>query len=107
MVRHKSAVKRNKQSIATRARNRNNLSQLKTQVKKLRTQLDKNPVVQRAQNLRTDAVKTLETGVDQILGTIRVAPHSEIQRLERKVNFLHFGGGELPHGKAPGTAIEA
>lgn len=58
------------------------------QVKKLRTQLDKNPVVKRAQNLRTDAVKTIEDGVDQILGTMRVAPHSEIKRLERKVNSL-------------------
>ncbi len=37
MARHKSAMKRNRQSIATRARNRTNLSQLKTQVKKLRS----------------------------------------------------------------------
>ena len=49
---------------------------------------DKNPVVKRAQNLRSDAVKTIEDGVDQILGTMRVAPHSEIARLERKVNSL-------------------
>ena len=40
MARHKSAMKRNRQSIATRGRNRQNLSQLKTQVKKLRTAID-------------------------------------------------------------------
>ena len=40
MARHKSAIKRNKQSVATRARNRNNMSQLKTQVKKLRSAIE-------------------------------------------------------------------
>ena len=40
MARHKSVEKRNRQSIATRGRNRQNLSQLKTQVKKLRTAID-------------------------------------------------------------------
>ena len=36
MARHKSAEKRNRQSVKRRANNRANLSQLKTQVKKLR-----------------------------------------------------------------------
>jgi len=36
LARHKSAEKRNRQSVKRRANNRANLSQLKTQVKKLR-----------------------------------------------------------------------
>ena len=36
MARHASALKQGRQSIKRRARNRQNLSQLKTQVKKLR-----------------------------------------------------------------------
>lgn len=37
MIRHKSAAKRARQNVRRRAANRANLSQLKTQVKRLRT----------------------------------------------------------------------
>ena len=37
MAQHASALKRNRQSQKRRARNRNNVSQLKTQVKRLRS----------------------------------------------------------------------
>ena len=40
MARHKSTEKRNRQSTDIRGRNRQSLSQLKTQVKKLRTAVD-------------------------------------------------------------------
>lgn len=40
MERHKSAMKRGRQSVDRRGRNRKNLSHLKTQVKKLRAAID-------------------------------------------------------------------
>ena len=41
MARHASALKQGRQSIKRRARNRQNISQLKTQVKKLRAAITK------------------------------------------------------------------
>lgn len=58
------------------------------QVKKLQTELRKNPVVQRAESLRVDAVRAVEEGVETLLGTLRIASHAEITRLERKVGQL-------------------
>ncbi len=40
MARHMSVIKRNRQSIEDRGRNRANLSRLKTQMKKLRTAIE-------------------------------------------------------------------
>jgi hypothetical protein len=58
------------------------------QVKKLQADLRKSPVIQRAESLRTEAVRVVEEGVETLLGTLRIASHGEVQRLERKVSQL-------------------
>lgn len=86
MARHKSAIKRNKQSIATRARNRTNMSQLKTQVKKLRSAIEAGDA-ETASKLLPDTV----AGVDKAAkkGVIHDnAAHRTKSRLARKVNAL-------------------
>jgi hypothetical protein len=65
------------------------------QVKRLQEELRKNPVLQRAQNLRSDAVRVVGEQVDALLGTLRIASHGDVERLERKVGQLHRKVREL------------
>ncbi len=86
MAHHASAQKHERQSIKRRARNRSNLSRLKTQVKKLRAAL--------AQKDAEAAAKLLPTTVASIdraskLGVIHDnAAARNKSRLTRKVNAL-------------------
>ena len=86
MARHKSAMKRNRQSIATRGRNRQNLSQLKTQVKKLRTAIDAGDG-EAAQKLLSETVAQIDVAAKK--GVIHDnAADRHKSRLTRKVNAL-------------------
>jgi polyhydroxyalkanoate synthesis regulator phasin len=69
-------------------------------IKKIRAELRKNDVVkwaddlgseaiERAEGLRDDAVKAWEDRVDAVLGSLRIASHGEVIRLERKVGQLN------------------
>ncbi len=70
------------------------------QVKRLQTQLRKNPVVKRAETLRDDTQKALETSVDTLLDTLRIANTSHVAKLERKVNALNRKVRELERDQA-------
>ena len=86
MARHKSAMKRNRQSTATRARNRTNLSQLKTQVKKLRSAVAAGDA-ETASSLLTDTVAAIDKAARK--GVIHDnAADRHKSRLSRKVNAL-------------------
>ena len=86
MARHKSAIKRNKQSIVTRGRNRQNLSQLKTQVKKLRTAIDAGDA-EGASKLLSETVAEIDKAAKK--GVIHDnASDRHKSRLTRKVNAL-------------------
>ena len=86
MARHKSAIKRNKQSTATRARNRNNLSQLKTQVKKLRSAIEAGDA-EAASKLLPGTVAGIDKAAKK--GVVHDnAAHRSKSRLTRKVNAL-------------------
>ena len=86
MARHKSAIKRNKQSVATRARNRNNLSQLKTQVKKLRSAIEAGDA-EAASKLLPGTVAGIDKAAKK--GVVHDnAAHRSKSRLTRKVNAL-------------------
>jgi small subunit ribosomal protein S20 len=86
VARHKSAIKRNKQSTATRARNRNNLSQLKTQVKKLRSAIEAGDA-EAASKLLPGTVAGIDKAAKK--GVVHDnAAHRSKSRLTRKVNAL-------------------
>ena len=86
MARHKSAMKRNRQSIATRGRNRQNLSQLKTQVKKLRTAIDADDG-EAAAKLLPDTVAEIDKAARKGVVHDNAADRHK-SRLTRKVNAL-------------------
>jgi small subunit ribosomal protein S20 len=79
-------MKRNRQSTATRARNRTNLSQLKTQVKKLRSAVAAGDA-ETASSLLTDTVAAIDKAARK--GVIHDnAADRHKSRLSRKVNAL-------------------
>ncbi len=86
MLRHKSAMKRDRQSLEIRGRNRKDLSQLKTQLKKLRTAIDASDLETASQLLPATVAqidKAAKKGVvhDNAAGRYK-------SRLTRKVNAL-------------------
>lgn len=64
-------------------------------VKRIRTELRKNPVLKRAEDMREEAASQFEERYDQMLQLFRVATQSEVQRLERKVAQLNRKVREL------------
>jgi len=69
--------------------------QAEKRVKRIQTDIRKNPVVKRAEDLRSDAVKTIEDQVDGLLANLRIASHAEVHKLERKVAQLNRKVREL------------
>ena len=86
MARHKSAIKRNKQSIVIRGRNRQNLSQLKTQVKKLRSAIVAGDT-EAASQLLPQTVAVIDKAAKKGVVHDNAADRHK-SRLTRKVNSL-------------------
>jgi small subunit ribosomal protein S20 len=82
----KSAIKRNKQSVVTRGRNRQNLSQLKTQVKKLRTAIGAGDA-EAASKLLPETVAEIDRAAKKGVVHDNAADRHK-SRLTRKVNAL-------------------
>lgn len=61
---------------------------LERRAEKLRKEIESSEPVKRANELRSDASKLIETQVEGLLENMRIASHSEITRLERKVASL-------------------
>ena len=66
------------------------------QLKRIRTELRKNPVMKRAgsaveaaESFRDDTVKAVGEQVDTLLGSLRIASQGEVSKLERKVGALN------------------
>ena len=86
MARHKSAMKRNRQSIARKGRNRQNLSQLRTQLKKLRTAIAADDA-EGASKLLPETVAEIDMAARKgVVHDNAAARHKS--RLTRKVNAL-------------------
>jgi small subunit ribosomal protein S20 len=79
-------MKRDKQSQARRGRNRKNLSQLRTQVKKLRTAIDAGDT-ETASKLLTETVADIDKAVKKGVVHDNAADRHK-SRLTRKVNAL-------------------
>ena len=86
MARHTSAMKRDKQSVDRRGRNRKNLSQLKTQVKKLRTAIDAGDA-EGASKLLPETVAEIDKAAKKGVVHDNAADRHK-SRLTRKVNAL-------------------
>lgn len=85
MANHKSALKRNRQSIVRRDRNRINRTKVKTAVKKVDTAIEVESSVEKAQEALKSAVPVIERAA--VKGAFHKKTASrKISRLTKKVN---------------------
>lgn len=75
------------------------------QLRSIANEVRKNPVVKRAEALRKDAEKQIETSVDGFLGFFQIASKSDVDDIDRKLKSLnrklsslekHQGTGRRP-----------
>ena len=59
------------------------------ELKRIQSEIKKNPLVKRADSVRKDVTKQVETRVDSLLGLIQVASKSDVQRLNKKLTTLN------------------
>ena len=59
------------------------------ELKKIQKELKKNPIVKRADEVRKDVTKQVETRLDSILGLMQVASRSDVQRINKKLTTLN------------------
>jgi hypothetical protein len=59
------------------------------ELKRIQSELKKNPIVKRADAVRKDVTKRVETRVDSLLGLMQVASRSDVQRIDRKLTTLN------------------
>jgi chromosome segregation ATPase len=69
--------------------------QAEKRVKQFQTDIRKNRVVKRAEDLRSDALKAIEEQVDSLLSNLRIASQADVSKLERKVAQLNKKVREL------------
>ena len=72
-----------------KARRKNIEKRTQKQVRRLRTEFNKNPYVKRAQGAMDDATKQWESGVDTVLGALHVASRRDVSRIDRKLNQIN------------------
>ena len=58
------------------------------QVKRVQSELRRNPLVKRMQSLQKDATRQLESTVDGILSSLRIASQRDVDRLDRKLGQI-------------------
>lgn len=58
------------------------------QVKRVQSELRKNPLVKRVQSLQKDAARQFESAVDGILSNLRIASRRDVDRLDRKLGQI-------------------
>ncbi len=59
------------------------------ELKRIQLELKKNPIVKRADAVRKDVTKQVETRVDALLGLMQVASKSDVQRINKKLTTLN------------------
>ena len=85
MANHKSALKRNRQSLIRRDRNRANRTKVKTAVKKIDAAIEVEGSVEKAQEALVAAVPVIERAA--VKGAfLKKTASRKISRLTRKVN---------------------
>ncbi len=61
----------------------------RSELNRIQSELKKNPFVKRAKSLQKDLTKEVEASVDSVLGLIRVASKSDVERIDRKLATLN------------------
>ena len=59
------------------------------ELKRIQSELKKNPLVKRADAVRKDVTKQVETRVDSLLGLMQIASRSDVQRINKKLTTLN------------------
>jgi len=62
--------------------------QSRKEVHRLRSRVRKSPLVKRAESIREDVNKQLESGMDNILGLFQIASKSDLGRIDRRLTAL-------------------
>lgn len=73
--------------------------QSRKEVKRIRSRVSKSPLVKRAESLRKDVNKQLESGMDNILGLFQIASRSDMGRIDRRLNALVRRVKEIENGR--------
>ena len=74
--------------------------ELEKRAEKLRTRVRESAPVKQAEKIRKDAEKAIETSVDTVLDRMRIASTGEVTKLERKINSLNRKIRDLEKSKA-------
>ena len=59
------------------------------ELKRIQSELKKNPIVKRADAVRKDVTKQVETRVDTLLARMQIASRSDVQRINKKLTTLN------------------
>ena len=59
------------------------------ELKRIQKELKKNPIVKRADEVRKDVTKQVETRLESILRLMQVASRSDVQRINKKLTTLN------------------
>ncbi len=59
------------------------------ELKRIQSELKKNPIVKRADAVRKDVTKQVETRVDTLLERMQIASRSDMQRINKKLTTLN------------------
>ena len=72
---------------------------------RLQKQIQKQPIVKRAEALRVDASERIERGVSSFFDVLPIATKSDVERIDRKVSALGRKLKEIEKGQ--GASAEA
>jgi hypothetical protein len=89
-----------------RARRRSLEKQLNTsrrdfdkRARKVRAEIRRSSTMKQIERWRKDATKQLEQGVDNILGALKIASKSDVQRIDRKISQINRKMKEIERRK--------
>ena len=76
------------------------------ELKRIQSELKKSPIVKRADAVRKDVTKQVETRVDTLLARMQIASRSDVQRINKKLTALNrrlkaFEDSRKTNGSAP------
>ena len=79
-------------------------------MKQIEKELQKNTLVKRAEELRDQASRQVESVVDSLLNALQIASKTDVQRIDRKISQLNRKLKEMERAKssaAKSTATSA
>jgi hypothetical protein len=81
--------------------------QTRKQVNRIESEFRKNPLVKRAEELRSDVAKQIEDGAGRLLSALQIASKNDLQRVDRKLNQLTRKLKEIERArKSNGESVE-